>query len=247
MPNTGVVCSTIKDTFGIHEPTNISVDSICHPLQSTGGLFIDPIDMTATGWHRKCDNHLERSDVELNRCSQLSKMYESLEIIALGLKHAAAIAEYVAEFADAGEQRIHGYFGKPEWTHAQTEEKLSAWSFGRDLGGWVPSTTRFLISNGRILGNYNLRHQLTDALLLNGGNCGYSVRPTERRKGYATLMLGHAKELAVSLGLQKLLVTCETENIGSARTIENNGGILQDVVYDHELDTKIVRYWIQLR
>ena len=173
-------------------------------------------------------------------------MDPSVEFTALDLHHATAIADYVADFANAGEQEIHGYFVKPEWGHALTVEKLDAWSRGRDLGDFVPSTTRFLISQGRILGNYNFRHSLTDALMVYGGHCGYSVRPSERRKGYATLMLGHAKKLGQQLGMDRLMLTCNPDNIGSSRTIERNGGVLKDSAYNEELDCHIARYLIDL-
>ena len=112
-----------------------------------------------------------------------------LEFSALGLEHEVAIAEYVSEYRSVGEEQIHGYFGKPNWNHAETVKKLHRWSKGKDLDGWVTNTTWFLIKDGRILGNYNFRHELTEELMLCGGHCGYSVRPSERRKGYATMLL----------------------------------------------------------
>ena len=169
-----------------------------------------------------------------------------LEISALGLEHESAITEYVSEFTTAGDSSINGYFGKPDWSHAQTIEKLEAWSRGEELDGWVRNTTRFLISNGRILGNYNFRHELTEALTKCGGHCGYSVRPSERRKGYATRMLGHAKGFGRNLGLQRMLVTCDVNNLGSSRAIENNGGILENVIDLEDSDEKLARYWITL-
>jgi len=169
-----------------------------------------------------------------------------VEFSALGLNHEQAIASYITDFENAGEKTIHGYFGKPDWTHAETVEKLEAWSLGKDLGDWVPSTTSFLIIDGRIVGNYNFRHSLTPDLMFFGGNCGYSVRPSERRKGYATAMLQHAKSFGRTLGLTRMLVTCSVDNIGSARTIEKNNGVLQDVVYNPDVDEQIARYWIDL-
>ena len=168
-----------------------------------------------------------------------------LKFSALGLEHESAIAGYVSEFSNVGEP-IHGYFGKPEWNHAETVTKLDAWSQGKDLDGWVPSTTRFLIENYRILDNYNFRHELTEKLLLCGGHCGYSVRPSERRNGYATMLLGHAADFGRTLGLQRILVTCSVDNAGSAGAIRNNGGILKNVVRDEESDENLARYWITL-
>ena len=173
-------------------------------------------------------------------------MNRSLEFVSLGPEHASAIASYVEEFASAGEREINGYFRKPNWTHTETVAKLKAWSFGEELDGWVPSSTLFLISNDRILGNYNLRHELTDALMIYGGSCGYSVRPTERRNGYATKMLGHAKRLGKELGLGRMLLTCNPDNTGSVRTIEKNGGVLQDVAYNEDIGSDVARYWINL-
>lgn len=167
-------------------------------------------------------------------------------ITPLTNEHQAALQDYVTAFSEAGESRIDGYFGKPEWSHEQTVGKLDAWERGEDLGGWVQCTTRFLVSGGRILGNYNLRHELTETLMRHGGNCGYSVRPSERRKGHATYLLSHAKDLARNLGMDRMLLTCEPENLGSAKAIENNGGILQDVIHHEELGADIARYWIVL-
>ncbi len=152
----------------------------------------------------------------------------------------------MADFASAGESVIPGYFGDSSWSHAQTVEKLRAWSRGEDLAGWVPNTTRFLFADSRILGNFNFRHELTDELLHHGGNCGYSVRPSERRKGYATLMLNHAKNFGRRLGLERMLVTCDPNNVGSSRTIENSGGVLQDVIFHEELNIQVARFWIEL-
>ena len=61
-----------------------------------------------------------------------------MQFTTLNLNHETAIADYVAEFASAGEQEIHGYFGKPAWNHALTVDKLDAWSHGRDLGDFEP-------------------------------------------------------------------------------------------------------------
>jgi len=162
------------------------------------------------------------------------------------MEHEVALKDYVSDFANAGELRIDGYFGRPEWSHHQMIKKFEAWERGEDLEGWVPSATRFLVNRGRILGNYNLRHVLSDVLLLNGGNCGYSVRPSERRRGHATFMLSHAKGLARDIGIQRILLTCHPEYLGSSKVIENNGGILQDVIYHEELGHEISRYWIVL-
>lgn len=169
-----------------------------------------------------------------------------LEFTELDLHHESAIADYVAEFANAGESRIHGYFGKPHWEHVETVKKLAAWSRGNDLGGWVRNSTRFLIKSDRIIGNYNFRHELTESLERCGGHCGYSVRPSERRKGYGSILLANAKDFGRTLGLERILVTCSVENVGSSRVIERNGGIFEDIVHDDDSDEDLSRFWITL-
>jgi predicted acetyltransferase len=96
-----------------------------------------------------------------------------------------------------------------------------------------------------ILGSVNIRHCLNEDLLFRGGHIGYGIRPTQRKKGYATLMLGLALEKCREMGLKKVLVTCNQDNIGSAKTIRNNGGILENEVTE-ENGTVIKRFWINL-
>ena len=98
--------------------------------------------------------------------------------------------------------------------------------------------------DGRIVGMIDLRHRLNDFLAKIGGHIGYSVRPDERRKGYAKTMLRLVLNEARERGIDRALVTCDDDNIGSARTIEANGGVLECVA-QHDGET-IRRYWITL-
>ncbi|MED4162879.1 GNAT family N-acetyltransferase, partial [Halalkalibacterium halodurans] len=77
------------------------------------------------------------------------------------------------------------------------------------------------------------------------GHIGYGIRPSERGKGYATLMLKLGLEKAAALGLEKVLITCDKENLPSARTIQRNVGVLDSEVVD-ERGIAIQRYWIKL-
>lgn len=81
-------------------------------------------------------------------------------------------------------------------------------------------------------------------LLNAGGHIAFGVRPTARRQGLATWALGAVLPEARSLGLTRVLVTCDDHNLGSARTIQNNGGVLEDV-RDTDLG-RTRRYWIEL-
>lgn len=111
--------------------------------------------------------------------------------------------------------------------------------------GFVPSTLYFLVDdNERILGAIHLRHELNERLMQNGGHIGYGVRPSERNKGYASLMLNLLLTKIRDKGFTKVLVTCDDDNVGSFKTIEKNNGILQDKVEFEGVLTR--RYWINL-
>lgn len=97
---------------------------------------------------------------------------------------------------------------------------------------------------GVIAGALNLRHRLNDRLRLTGGHIGYGVRPSMRRQGHAGAMLAAALPRAWELGLTRVLVTCDKTNCGSARTIQKNGGVLENEVRDGDYITQ--RYWITL-
>lgn len=112
--------------------------------------------------------------------------------------------------------------------------------------GWVPDTTLFCLDRDRniFVGAVNIRHYLNDKLLKTGGHIGDGVRPGERKKGYGTAIIGLALEECKKLGINKVLICCDKTNIGSAKTIINNGGVLENEV---EEDGRIEqRYWIQL-
>ena len=107
---------------------------------------------------------------------------------------------------------------------------------------FVTAHTFFALDNNKIVGIINARHELNDYLLNFGGHIGYSVRKSERRKGYAKAMLSYTVDFLFSLGLEKILITCDKNNIASKRTIESCGGILENEVIEESRIT--LRYWI---
>ncbi|MBN1795252.1 MAG: GNAT family N-acetyltransferase [Sedimentisphaerales bacterium] len=121
-------------------------------------------------------------------------------------------------------------------------------SRGIDLPqGWVPASTFWLVSNNQIVGSCNIRHQLNEFLENYGGHVGYGIRPSQRQKGYGMRILKLSLEKAKQLGLERVLITCDDDNIASIIIIETNGGKLEDKIMDegHKVPTR--RYWIDLR
>ena len=112
--------------------------------------------------------------------------------------------------------------------------------------GWVPASTYWLLGDGGIIGTCHLRHELNDFLRNYGGHIGFSIRPSQRGKGYGTQMLGLVLEKACALGIKKALITCDDNNIASARVIEKNGGKLADKVKTEYAEFLVRRYWIEL-
>ena len=117
---------------------------------------------------------------------------------------------------------------------------------------YVPSDVYLAIrkSDDKLVGIIDIRKGLTDFLYNYGGNIGYSVIPDERRNGYAKEMLKLALIKCKQLKINRVLITCDKENIASSKTIIANGGILEnEVVDDTNLGNSgtIQRYWISLK
>lgn len=111
--------------------------------------------------------------------------------------------------------------------------------------GKVPDSVFFLldIDNNRLLGAINIRHYLNDYLLKYAGHIGDGIRPSERNKGYATMMIKLALVECKKLGIDKVLMVCDKDNIASAKTIIKNGGILENE-FTKDNGKVEQRYWI---
>ena len=113
---------------------------------------------------------------------------------------------------------------------------------------WSNATNYVLMDeSGHVYGFCSLRHHLKGMLVNIGGNVGYSIRPTERRKGYATIQLKLIAEKAKELGLDKILVTCRENNLGSKKTIEKCFGVADTPVPSRTPGVLELRYWIDVQ
>jgi predicted acetyltransferase len=112
----------------------------------------------------------------------------------------------------------------------------------------VPMTQYIYVreSDNKIVGVIQIRHYLNEFLEKYAGHIGYSVCPSERKKGYATQMLKRVLPECKRLGIDKVLVCCVQGNEGSKKTILNNGGEYESTVYLKERDVYLERYWIDL-
>lgn len=110
----------------------------------------------------------------------------------------------------------------------------------------VPTTDFWLIDGEEVIGRLSLRHELNDFLLKVAGHIGYMIRPSRRCQGYGKEILRLGLEQARAIGLTRVLVTCDENNIGSKRVIESNGGRFENAVVVNGSSVKKLRYWIDV-
>lgn len=154
---------------------------------------------------------------------------------------------FKGEFMEYGEKIINGsvLFDKTDsynlWL-ARLKENSSADTV---QSGWVISSTFFAFLEDRIIGIIDIRHSLNNFLSQYGGHIGYSIRPSERGKGYATQMLKLGLEHCREIGLSEVMLGCYKDNTASIRTIERNGGLLRREL-DYTDGKPMLVYWITL-
>ena len=110
----------------------------------------------------------------------------------------------------------------------------------------VAESTFWMIDAETFIGRISVRHHLTEGLMQFGGHIGYEIRPTKRRQGFGKSMLGLGLEQAKALNIPRALVTCDDTNIASAKIIEANGGVLENIILLAGYPVPVRRYWIDV-
>jgi HAD superfamily hydrolase (TIGR01509 family) len=154
---------------------------------------------------------------------------------------------YLEEYGAAGETWGQGLLEEARRDFVGLVRRIRQWENG--IGAppdGVPTSIFLLVRGPRILAECSLRHRLTDSLRKVGGHISYGVRPSERGKGYATHMLRLVLDEARSRGMTRVLITCDNDNVASARVIQKNGGVLESEGVDRTGGKLMQRYWIDL-
>lgn len=170
---------------------------------------------------------------------------DSLLLIFPTMAYEAEIRSYRAEFLEHGEN-MAGTSGLryaesvSEWIAELEEQRLGA------VGELVQATTYLCVrsSDQRIVGMVNIRHHLNDYLRVSGGHIGYSIRRSERNRGYGKQQLALALDECRQLKLKKVMITCDKDNEASRAVILANGGVYSRDVIDDGKTTQI--FWIDL-
>ena len=165
----------------------------------------------------------------------------NLRLVKASEKYHSQIIDMMEEWNDFGEKIVPYAIRRLDYRDFENYCNNLEIKDGSSL---VPDSTFFCFDEERniMVGAVNIRHYLNESLLLNGGHIGDGVRPSERRKGIATKMIALALDECKKLGIKKVLMVCDKKNIGSAKSIINNGGVIENEV---EVDGVIEqRYWI---
>ncbi len=168
-----------------------------------------------------------------------------LTLIKMEEKYRPLLNEMMDEWTAAGEKIVPYSIQKCDYhDFARYVESLDTREATERL---VPDSTFFCLDTDRqrLVGAVNIRHWLNPALRATGGHIGDGIRPSERGKGYGTRMIALALDECRKMGLARVLMCCDETNLASARTIEKNGGVLENTVLAPD-GTAVRRYWIQL-
>ena len=168
-----------------------------------------------------------------------------LRLVKLEPKYRRHLNEMMEEWYAAGEHIVP--YAIRRLDYRDFDNYIENLEVKDDTKGLVPDSTFFCLDEDadQFVGAVNIRHYLNESLLLNGGHVGDGVRPSQRRRGIATKMIGLALEECRKLGIGRVLMVCDKENIGSAKTIQRNGGVLENEVVVNGVTEQ--RYWIELR
>ena len=174
---------------------------------------------------------------------------KEFELEEPSLKRKEAALEYIDEFYKYNSQ-INGSGGLDRYidNYEGWLEKLEDDYTRIPSEETVPRRTYFLIrkSDDKIIGMINIRLALNKRLRNYGGNIGYSIRPTERRKGYNKINLYLGLKICKKYGIKEVLLDCDKFNLGSSKTMQALGGVKAEEYYNPETDETVEKYIINV-
>ena len=166
-----------------------------------------------------------------------------LMLVTPGLQWRDALLDMAREVSACGEMRYHQALTSFEAYLTRLEDMRGGANL---LPGRSPQCTFWALDGSRLVGSSRIRHPLTPEMEEFAGHIGYDIRPGARRQGYGSRLLALTLLEAAGMGLDGVWVNCLSDNIGSARIIRSNGGVLVDERYNPSEGKVVLRHWIQI-
>lgn len=174
---------------------------------------------------------------------------QDLILIPPTIDYADQIMDFRREFLSSGSS-MDGTSGLRRCESAEEWLELVERAKTRETcpAEWVPAGALISVrkSDNKLIGMVNIRYEDNAEILRWAGHIGYSVRPSERRKGYAKAQLALALDFCRERGMKRVMISCDRENPASARTIMANGGVLEREFWMEERSELLQTYWIEL-
>jgi predicted acetyltransferase len=175
-----------------------------------------------------------------------------LRLVLPSIKYKTSFLKALIEVKKAPKSFSHAFAGLD---YNETKKNFSAFCKklndrrkGKNLPkGYVPDSFFWLVDGDTYMGRVSIRHYLTPNLRKIGGHIGYEIRPSKRGKGYGTKILKFALPKARDLGIKKVLVTCDADNVASRRIIEANNGVFEKSEPQGKGKPKKLVFWINLK
>ena len=156
----------------------------------------------------------------------------------------ASYLDLVAEMRELGETIWEGTVPRPSEPPADFVHRLLR-AEDRPEPGLVPQSSYWAVADGVVVGRIALRHHLNEDLEQFGGHIGYDIRPGKRGRGYGNKILELALKKAKEMGIEKVRITCDVDNVPSRKIIEKNGGMLENEAPNPETGVNKARFWIE--
>lgn len=171
-----------------------------------------------------------------------------IKLVSPSLTYEESFARFYQGFVE-NDAENSSYYAEGKTHFKAYVQRLTEEAKGKNLrDGYVPCSHYWLLnSNVEILGAIRIRHNIdTEFLSQEAGHIGYDIAPLHRNKGYGQTMLSLALSKARQLGLAKVLITADIDNIASRRVIESNGGEFEGTITGNVFNTPLARYWVNL-
>jgi predicted acetyltransferase len=166
-----------------------------------------------------------------------------MKLIKPTLEYQKSFCEMVADFKKHNEIEYPKYFTENE-SYEQYVSNLI--KMEDEICNEYPTESFWLINdNDEIVGTIRYRKSLNEYTVIDGGHIGFDIRPSYRRNGYGNIILNKMLEILYERNVDKVLVTCELDNVGSKRIIEKNSGFFENEQISKRTNKMVRRYWIK--